>query len=172
MTWDDLIIQNKRLLDDEANRYYFVAEPVKLNIEKAPSKEFELSLHPTHRKGGRQFKTSTCFFVSKKDHEAMNKGEIYRLIELFNFKFGEKPSYLDEDVKTFKEKGKAMIHYLPCKENIEAEIMMPNKETIRGLCENNIKKVKIGEVIQFERFGFCRLDKIENNKYYFWFTHN
>ena len=172
MTWDDLIMQNKRLLDDDANRYYFVAKPMKIEIKNSPEKEFELSLHPTHRKGGRGFKTNNCFYVSKKDYDEMIKGETYRLIELFNFEFSENPTYVDEEVKTFKEKGKAMIHYVPCEENAPSEIMMPNKEIIKGVCENNIKKVEIGEVIQFERFGFCRLDKIENNKYYFWFTHN
>ena len=35
----------------------------------------------------------------------------------------------------------------------------------------DIKDVKIGDIIQFERFGFCRLDSIENKVYRFWFTH-
>jgi hypothetical protein len=30
--------------------------------------------------------------------------------------------------------------------------------------------LKIDDVIQFERFGFCRLDKVEG-LYRFWFTH-
>jgi hypothetical protein len=39
------------------------------------------------------------------------------------------------------------------------------------LAETNISMLKPGEVIQFERFGFCRLDSIEKNTYKFWFAH-
>jgi hypothetical protein len=31
--------------------------------------------------------------------------------------------------------------------------------------------LKEGDVVQLERFGFCRLDKIEKDKLVFWFTH-
>ena len=34
-----------------------------------------------------------------------------------------------------------------------------------------IKNLKIGDIIQFERMGFCRLDAIESNTYKFWFAH-
>ncbi len=173
MTWDDLIVQNKKLLDDEANRFYFVANPKKIEIKNAPNREFELNLHPTHRRGGREFKTDNCFYIAEKDFQELKKDKIYRLIELFNFKFDEEITYVDESIETFKNKGDSMIHYLPCNDNnINAEIMMPDKTKVEGLCENNVESVKIGDVIQFERFGFCRLDKIENDKYYFWFTHN
>ena len=31
--------------------------------------------------------------------------------------------------------------------------------------------LKVDEVVQLERFGFCRVDKIEGNKVSFWYTH-
>jgi glutamyl-tRNA synthetase len=173
MTWDDLIVQNRKLLDESANRYYFVADPVKLKVTNAPNKSFELNLHPSHRKGGRLFITKDEFFVSGKDFESLSDG-VFRFIELFNFEFDKtagSAKYLDEDVSTFKEKGKGMFHYLPASNNLDAEVLMPDKEVVKGLCEASVKNVKVGDVIQFERFGFCRLDNITNNKYYFWFTH-
>jgi glutamyl-tRNA synthetase len=52
---------------------------------------------------------------------------------------------------------------------------MDDATTINGVAEHNIKNLKVGEVIQFERFGFCRLDAIEKHNekevYRFWFTH-
>lgn len=172
MTWDDLIVQNKKLLDDTANRYYFIENPTKIKIKNALEKKFELNLHPTHRKGGRSFKTKESFYITQKDKDEMKKNEVYRLIELFNIKYGDEIEFLDEKVETYKEKGKGMLHYLPCENVIDAEVMMPDKTIKKGYAEDNIKNAKIGEVVQFERFGFCRLDKIEKNKYYFWFTHN
>ena len=47
--------------------------------------------------------------------------------------------------------------------------MMPDKTVLKGLAENNVNSLKEGDVIQFERFGFCRLD--DKDKMKFWFTH-
>ena len=33
------------------------------------------------------------------------------------------------------------------------------------------KDIKEGDIVQFARFGFCRLDKKEKNNLKFWFTH-
>ena len=52
---------------------------------------------------------------------------------------------------------------------------MPDNTTVTGLGESNLGIVKVGEVVQFERFGFCCLDSINEEKgkkkYLFWFTH-
>jgi glutamyl-tRNA synthetase len=43
-------------------------------------------------------------------------------------------------------------------------------KTVYGVAEKNIESLNIGEIIQFERFGFCRLDE-KNEAYKFIFTH-
>ena len=49
---------------------------------------------------------------------------------------------------------------------------MPNGNWIVGLADENIKILKISETIQFERFGFCKFDKInDKGEYEFWFAH-
>ena len=45
---------------------------------------------------------------------------------------------------------------------------MPDKTTIKGKIEKTVEMLKVGEVIQLERFGFCRIDK---GVYKIWFTH-
>ncbi len=39
--------------------------------------------------------------------------------------------------------------------------------TRKGLAEEGIKNIKVDDIIQFERFGYCRFD----GKNEFWFTH-
>ena len=41
---------------------------------------------------------------------------------------------------------------------------MPDKTIVKGLAEKGIKKLKVGEVCQFERLEFVRLDKKEKTK--------
>ena len=52
------------------------------------------------------------------------------------------------------------MHWLPAYGNVEIEILMDDTKMINGVAEHNIKHLKVGEIIQFERFGFCRLDAI------------
>lgn len=178
LTWDDLIMHNKRLLDAEANRYFFIADPVEILVEKAPALNVELDLHPTHRKGGRRFSTGENFFVTKKDFESLKEGKLYRLMDCLNLKKEKKKILFDSvAVERYKEKGEKILHWLPKSEElVNVEIMMPDKESVTGLAERGVLEVKIGEIVQFSRFGFCRLDKKEKSPsgkdmFVFWFTH-
>jgi glutamyl-tRNA synthetase len=173
MTWDDLIVHNRRILDEKADRYFFVANPVQIFIKDAPEQEIELHLHPTYRHGGRKFKVKNDYFISGSDYDVLKKGEFYRLMDCLNFVKKEKEFVYDstEYIK-FKEKGTKIMHYLPVqKDLVNVEVMMPDKKILKGLGEPLMKKLREGDIIQGERFGFMRLDKKEKDKLFFWYTH-
>ena len=67
-------------------------------------------------------------------------------------------------------KGKKIINWLPRKDNIPIEVLMPDKTVLKGIAEQTIAAAKESEVVQFERFGFCRLDR-KGEMHSFWFTH-
>lgn len=156
---------NRKILDEKAFRYFFIKDPIEITIEKAPEQSIELDLHP-NKKGGRPFKTNENFFISKEDYNLIKDGETIRLMDCLNFK-KEKNKFIftGTDYNSFKGK---IIHWLPKNENITAKILMPDNTLLEGLCESNIKNFK-EEIVQFERFCFCRLDDRKN--FLFWFTH-
>jgi hypothetical protein len=98
-------------------------------------------------------------------------------MHLLNFrsdKIGLKPrtfSFLSENPDdNLKIK---FIHWLPhTPYNIKTEIIMPDGTTTHGLGEPELSKLKIGTIIQFERFGFVKLHKKYKDKLEFWFGHN
>ena len=47
---------------------------------------------------------------------------------------------------------------------------MDDATILKGIAESNIKKLKLNEIIQFERFGFVKLEK-KGNEYNFVFCH-
>ena len=172
MTWDDLIIQNKRLLDNISNRFSFISDPINISVDGISKMDVELHLNPNEKKGGRKFEVDGSFILSKKDAEDTKEGELIRLMDCCNLiKKGKNFEQDSIEYNDFKGKGKKIINWLPAKENIDVDILMPDKKVVKGIAEHTIKNLKQGDVIQFERFGFCKLDKIINNKYYFWFTH-
>ncbi|MBR9699320.1 glutamate--tRNA ligase [Candidatus Woesearchaeota archaeon] len=166
MTWDDLILHNKRLLDNEARRYSAIFDPKGITIENAPKKEVELHLNPNEKKGGRKLKVDGTFILSEKDINAME--EETRLMDCINIiKKGDRFECISENYEEFK--GKRVINWLPKEKNIDIEVLMPDKEVKKGVAEHNIHSLKEGDIIQFERFGFCRLD--DKNHWRFWYTH-
>ena len=178
LTWDDLIVHNKRLLDDSADRYFFVADPVELWVKGAGEAEIELNLHPTRRKGGRKFSVHDFFWIAKKDMEKMEQGNMYRLMGCLNFrKQSDGFDFDSREVERYKEHGEMIMHWLPKEEGLaDVEVMMPDKKIVTGFAEKTASNIKEGELIQFERFGFCRLDKKEKQpdgtyKLQFWYAH-
>ncbi len=174
LTWDDLSVNNRRLLDASCNRYFFIDKLKEIKIEKAPEQDVKLKLHPDFKERGfRKFKTKDKFYISKDDFKEFKENGLYRLMDCLNFKKKRGKLVFDSlDYGEYKKAGKKIIHWLPKeKELVKAEIMMPDKKVIKGLAESSVKDLKVNDVVQFARFGFCRLDKKEKNKLKFWFTH-
>jgi glutamyl-tRNA synthetase len=159
---------NRKLLDKEAARFMFIADYQKVKITGAPKQNIELNIHPHHNKGGRPFTVGEMFYLSQKDIEEMKDGEVTRLMGCLNFvKQGGK--FVFDSVEP--RKGTKKIHWLPDDAVQEVEILMPDATILKGYAEESINKVKEGDVIQFERFAFCRVDKKTKKKITLWFTH-
>lgn len=162
MTWDDLIVKNRRIIDDVANRYFFISEPKKIKIKGFSGMDVSVPLHPD-REGVRKLKVKDEFYVKDK----LVKGKNYRFMHLFNFKDGK---FVSEGLD--KSLGAKLIHWLPVsKDLVKAKVLMDDGKFISGVCGPDVGKLKVGDLVQFLRFGFCRLDEKKNEKLVFIFTH-
>ncbi len=164
---------NKEIIDPGSHRYFFVADPVLVNIKGAPKKHVRLDLHPETKKGGRVFETNEEFYLAKEDSKEIPQGELVRLMDCLNFKKEvHQYIFLSEKYDDFKAQGKKIIHWLPKSANlVSVELRMPDNTVLNGYGEEAIAELEVGAIVQFERMGFCRLDEIEGNTYRFWFGH-
>ena len=171
---DSLYSINRKMIDASSLRYSIVSEPVELEVSNKPAiKKASVPIHPD-KKEVRTIKIDKLF-ISKKDFEEF-KGKEIRLLHLYNIKLADeaKKNMAKAEFTTVDNKKISKINWVS--DFIIARILMPDGKWISGLAERSIEKLKIGAVIQFERFGFCRFDgKIENEKsgeiYEFWFGH-
>lgn len=163
---------NKEAIDSKTFRYFFIWNPVEIKIENSPKQTIELDLHPDNEKGGRIFKITDKFYITRDDYRELKDNKLYRLMDCLNFrKKGKKFVFDSLGYNTFKEQGEKIIHWLPKEELVNVMVFMPDKKTIIGKGESLLKDLKVGTIIQYERFGFCRLDEIQKNKLVFWFGH-
>lgn len=183
LTWDTLIKYNKRILNDTSKRFFFIKESVEIKVEGDKERTFSLEMHPNLPLGKRDFKSNGVYFLEKEDIDSFKDKTLVRLMDNINFIYDAKTKtckFHSEDYLSFKNFSgeKKIIHYLPTNEKqlYQITIFMPDHKMLKGPAEKNIETLKVGEIIQFERFGFCRLDSITkdekgNKNFNFWFTH-
>lgn len=156
---------NRKIIDPIANRFSFVPNSVEIDIKGKPEvKEIEVQIHPD-KKETRKIKVDKIF-IGKDDLKSA-KGKEIRLLHLFNIKIdktGKKIEFTSEENKDIPK-----INWVS--NPIETKILMPDGSWSSGMADPGISKLKVGDIIQFERFGFCRLDKINKDSFEFWFTH-
>lgn len=167
-----LAAANRQLIEPVAHRFSFVADPVEVVVDGVPEHEVELNLHPESRKGGRVLRSSGRYWISPADAERI-KGKTVRLMGDLTFKEeGGKGAFLTMEMG--KAKQDVVINWLPADEEqtLPVEIMMPDATIVAGRAERTIAQLKVDDVVQFERFGFCRLDAVDGHLRRFWYTHN
>jgi glutamyl-tRNA synthetase len=181
LTWDTIIKYNKRVLNDSSKRFFCIKTPIKITVENDPCKKYSLPLHPALNLGQREFSSNGTYLIEKEDFDSFKEGNLIRLMDNINFRVKEGKFFFDsEDYLNFKDEAsenKKIIHFLPDNSSqlLDVTIFNPEHETISARGEKSIKQLSVGDIIQFERFCFARLDSVEEKEgkkvYNFWFTH-
>ncbi|MBN1274925.1 glutamate--tRNA ligase [Candidatus Woesearchaeota archaeon] len=168
---------NRNLLDKRAKRFFCVKQPVTIKVTGLPEdlKRFTLSYHPDEEKGKRILPATKEYYVERRDHEAIKPGIIIRFMDAMNLKKTDDGTYAYvsqdyEDYTSLPSKG-PLIHFIP-KDGNERRItiFLPDTKTIEAVAEANINTLAEGDIIQFERYAFCRLDR-GGERPVFWYTH-
>jgi len=174
LSWDNLYAINRKLIDPLANRYFFVRDPRKIVVKKVSRQvTAKVPLHPDHpERGYRTFqikpiKGEAAFWISSQDTNLLKNRRIVRLIGLFNVQIENvqrgviEAFYRSKSHEEAKKLGAPLIHWIPAETGIQCEVVMPDATIARGIAEDTCKQLKPNDIIQFERFGFVRIDKIE-----------
>lgn len=135
-------------------------------IHDSPEKEkAKLRLHPDQTERGERVlpldieEGDLRVWITKNDVENIEEGEIIRLKDLLNFKLTSKEP-LEGNFESFELKDVAKIHWVSA-DPVEVEVLTPDGESDIGYAEPEVAQLPEGEIIQFERYGFVRIDKPE-----------
>lgn len=167
VTWDDLYVQNRKVLDSKARRYFLIEDPVEIDLEGFDDGFVELPKHPSKDEGARKLTLGSKILVNKKDFEALKKDTLYRLMGACNVTYdGTALTYHCNNLDLYKQKGEGALHYLPTDEHLDAVLIIPDKKK-KVVVESNVLDETIDSVVMFERFGFARLDSKDDLTFYF-----
>ncbi|MFH1306977.1 MAG: glutamate--tRNA ligase [Candidatus Micrarchaeota archaeon] len=184
--WDKLLSINKKLIDGEAGRRFFVRNPTKLEISGIEAKNVVLKNHPQKKEmGEREVEASSPVHICGRDAEEIDVGEVFRLKDWCNVKLIEKGEI--EGILPNGEKGRIIllkcefageegavqkkVQWVSESSKVKAKVAVPHDlyidgkynenslEEVWGWAERNCNSDEEREIFQFERYGFVVLDK-------------
>lgn len=174
-----LLDKNKRLIDPIAKHLFYVEDPIKMQVSGLSSKSATLRVYPD-KDEYRKYKVSDTLYVSKSDAPLFKKGSIITLKDFAQVKVGSFEKNLVKTQATSSDRFEKIIQWVPQNHSIKCKVLIPgnplnldgsfNKDSLKeskGFVEDYAKKLNKGEIVQFERFGFCILDDKENYEFIF-----
>lgn len=181
--WELLFSVNRKVLDPVTKRYFFVPQPIPLSVSGSPELSVSLRHHPDKDLGKRDVRVDGHFFIAKGDLNGLREGDIIRLKDLYNVTIEQ----VGGEGVGAKYLGRELIDGVPklqwvTEDNVATDVLVPGPlfigeefnehglSRISGLAERSISVLNVGEIVQFERFGFCRLDAV-GERPTFIFTH-
>ena len=179
-SYEKLLSLNRKMIDAKAKHYFFVPNPVKVKIINPAPKLVRISLHPKEKIGHREIAVSSIVYISKEDLDETKEGDIIRLKDFCNVqivKKGKTPeierigdSIVPKKIQWVSDEYSETEIIIP-KDLLKDDKFDPKSlEIVNGYAENECERLGQGEIIQFERFGFCRLDSNEKKKLRFVFS--
>jgi glutamyl-tRNA synthetase len=172
-TWDLLESINRKLLDPIAKRYFYSADPVLIRVDDEPGIDVTLKFHPNSDFGSRVIKTAGAFFIPGADAAGIRAGSKFRLIEAYNCeaysteggvikakRISEEPDQRIAKIQWVTPEGSYPLTIMVTGPLLVDEEYNPESlKIVEGRMENSGKDLKVGEIFQLVRFGFCRLDE-------------
>ena len=172
ISWKKIYGLNRNIIEEKVNRYFFVPDPVKIDISDVPEEDLGLSierpLHPNfEERGNRTLVFDKEVYIPKAD---LTDG-ISRLMDAVNVEIkDENVSFHSKSFEDAREAKVRIIQWVPT-DSIKAKVVMDDASITEGLCEVDCKDLKVGDIVQFERFGFARLDEIKDDELIFYYAH-
>ena len=171
ISWKKIYGLNRNLLEPIANRYFFVEDPQLIEVKDYGDGEvvIERPLHADHLdRGNRLLPFDGKAYLAKDD---ISDG-IFRLMDAVNVDIsGDDVTYNSTSFEDARDLKARIIKWLPVKDNVKVTIVMDDASLKTGLGESALCDLKVGDIVQFERVGFARLDEIKDDELIFYYAH-
>jgi glutamyl-tRNA synthetase len=162
--------ENREFVDDDADRLFFVRDGVETPIHSAPAVA-EPPIHPDYEdRGTRRIEVGDAVRVESDDMPASGErvwlkglGPVRHTDDGFEF--------TDEDIDVVRDGDVDVIHWVPAAESVPLRLRTMDGD-VTGHAETRTATYDPDDVVQFERIGFARIDRHEDDASVAYFTHS
>lgn len=171
ISWKKIYGLNRNFIEPIANRYFFCENPVKIEVDGYEDGEvsIERPLHADHMdRGNRILPFDGSVYLAKED---IANG-LFRLMDAVNVEIsGDNVNYHSTSFEDARDAKARIIQWVPTNDNLNVKIVMDDASIKTGLGESALSDLKVGDIVQFERVGFARLDEIKDDELIFYYAH-
>lgn len=152
--------ENKKVLEPQANRYFFVPHPEKVSIAGVDHLDANPLVHPDFpARGARHIRLASPIHVWLPRDEV--KDGALRLKDLGNVVVKAGAGHYEGNDIAWVKQHKAPIVQWVGPDHVRARLVMPDASVVEGAAEPALAREPVGAIVQLERVGFARVDAHE-----------
>jgi glutamyl-tRNA synthetase len=172
ISMDSVYAENRKIIDPSARRRFFVKDPVEMEIGGEIPEVATAPFHPTLDLGLREIPAGPKLLVSADDLADLKAGVRFRLKDLCNVEVVStdplRGRVIGTDPHQAKEMKLRIIHWAP-PDGVPVRVMRPDGVD-SGIGEVGIRE-DLDRIVQFERYGFVRIDYVSQDGVVAYFAH-
>ena len=161
--------ENRELIDDGADRLFFVRDGVEKTLVGGPDSA-KPPVHPDHEdRGTRGIPVGDAVFVEPEDVPPNGKriwlkgyGPVRHTRNAFE--------YTGEEIDIVRGGDVDVVHWVPADENVPVRLRTMDGDE-EGHAEPELAEYAADDIVQFERIGFARIDGHSKDETVAYFTH-
>ena len=163
-SWENLYAKNKEIIDSQADRFFFIPDPVLVPVSGSDPVLAKAMRYPgDESRGYREIPFAGSLYLPKA--ELASGSAFLRLKDLFNVRVlyeGDtiRGEYAGDDLQEARSKKAPIIQWLPENHANPCTLKTPEGD-VSGVCEPEAVTIK-DRIVQFERVGFARIDRAGN----------
>lgn len=169
LSMSTIYAKNRELIDDEADRLFFVADGIEIPVVGGPGVG-EPPVHPDHPdRGTRSIPVEGAVLVESDDLPPNGQrvwlkgfGCVRHTRDAFEV--------TGDDIDVVRSEDVDVIHWVPADEN-QSVTLRKRTGDVSGIAESTITAYDADAVIQFERVGFAKIDEQTPENTVAYFTH-
>ncbi len=184
---------NRKYLDEKANRYLAVIDPVLVEIEGIEKDllHVEIPYHPSHPERGKRrivlklHDGKVRVYISRRDLDLFRKRGKVRLLELMNIEYISEQDgkivsrFISFDLETARRDRLDIVQWVPVDENVRIIVErvdrtpLTEREFVKetGLAESALSRLCKGDFAQLFRYGFVKVIDHHNSNLFLRFIH-
>ncbi|MCI4350471.1 MAG: glutamate--tRNA ligase family protein, partial [Thermoplasmata archaeon] len=160
---ETLYAENRSIIDPTTPRRAFVADPVEVDVRDYPPglDSVELANHPERAElGRRSVAAGPTFYLARKDL-VTHLGQEIRLKDLLNLRLPEAMATgkVAAEFTSRENRKLPRVQWVAARDAVPVDILQIDGSHVTGVGEGALRTSLAGDILQFERVGFVRLER-------------
>ncbi|MFB6123141.1 MAG: glutamate--tRNA ligase [Haloferacaceae archaeon] len=169
LSMSSIYANNRDVVDDEADRYFFVRDPVELPVVGGPAAGHP-PLHPDHEERGTRDVPVPGGVLVEPDDVPPNGKRVWLKGYGCVRHTRDALEYTGDDIDAVREEDVPVVHWAPADGGVSLRLRTMDGD-VTGVAEPDFAAAAVDDVVQFERVGFARVDAHGDDESVAYFAH-